>query len=79
MGRKSLGHAPADEFRAAHGDFQPGVIGQDFGEIGRNRVDELLAEIAVALIIFKTHRAVTEIVVAVVGNVGVAVDLMNAG
>ena len=79
FGRKSLGHAPAGEFRAVHCDFQLGVIGQDFGEIGRNRVDELLAEIAVALVVLKAHRAVTEIIVAVVGDVGVAVDLMNAG
>ena len=79
FGRKTLGHAPAGELRAVHCDFQPGVIGQDVGEIGRNRVDELLAEIAVALVVLKAHRAVAEIFVAVIGDVGVAVDLMNAG
>ena len=75
---KILRHTPAGEFRAVHRDFQLGVIGQDFREIGRNRVDEILAEIAVFLVVLKAHRAVTEIIITFVGDVGIAIDLVDA-
>ena len=79
LSRNIIRHPPAGEFGVPDRHLQLGVIGQDVGEIGRNRFDEIFAEIAVVLVVLKAHRAVAEIFVAVIGDVGVAVDLVNAG